>query len=85
MTTMDRDEYTAFLLQLQALATVARGMDLEGFLACARDAEEMGPYIDPTAWMAGRERLTQIRSLAEAARQFQQRIREVPADGKHSR
>lgn len=68
---MTNDEYLRTQGQLALLAGLIQGLDLEAFLAQAARAEELGPFIDPTLWMKGHDRLAMIRELAKAALGFQ--------------
>jgi hypothetical protein len=42
------------------------GADLPEFTAAARRALDVGVFMDPTAWMKGRNRLEKIAALSEA-------------------
>ena len=66
---LDNVEYLEIQTQLSTYAGLAALMDgdkLEAFVQTARRALDIGPILDPTSWMRGRERLEKIIDLAVA-------------------
>ena len=78
---MTNEEYVATLEQLMALVAAVQDMDLAGLLERIEHAELFGPILDPTAWIRGNKQLTNIKSVARAAYDFQQRIQAMAGGG----
>lgn len=55
-------------------------LDLEAFIRRIDDAETVGPIVDPTLYARAGGRLAEVRRDAEAALEFQRRVRESHRD-----
>lgn len=71
---MTDEEYTATQEQLILLASFARKLDLVGFLERISLAEAIAPIVDPTLYLRGGRKLTQVKRLAQSLRPFQKEI-----------
>jgi hypothetical protein len=92
---MTEEQYDATQQQALLFAGLVADLPLEEFLALARRAYSIGPFVDPTLWRAGRENLGAIIQVVTALREFQtavltvrDRLAEAPAvrgdaDGDH--
>lgn len=67
---MTNEEYFNTQLQLTTMAAMMIEVDVEGMIERARHAQAVAPLIDPTAFIAGHEKLEAITRLAEAASRF---------------
>jgi hypothetical protein len=65
---MSNDDYLHTQQALSTLALIARGLELDQFLSQARQAEAVGPILDPTAYQRGGTKLRQVIELAEAVK-----------------
>ena len=78
---MTHEEYVATLNQLMALVIAVQDIDLSGFLEQIEHTRSIGVILDPTAWIRGNKQLTNIKSVASAAYDFQQRIQAMAGGG----
>ena len=78
---MTNEEYVATLNQLMSLVIGVQDMDLSGFLERIEHTQSIGAILDPTAWIRGNKQLTNIKSVARAAYDFQQRIQAMAGGG----
>lgn len=69
---MSNEEYLDTQLQLTTFSAMLIEVDVEGFIERGRQAEAAAPLIDPSAFLAGHEKLAAITRLAEAALRFKQ-------------
>ena len=71
---MTADEYRAAAIQIATIARLAHqlaeNIDLDGFIAMSDRADALGPVLDPTLWMRGRDRNDATRALAHATRTY---------------
>jgi hypothetical protein len=66
--TMSNDDYLHTQQTLATLAMIARGLELDTSIQQARQAEAVGPVLDPTAYQRGGTKLRQVIELAEAVK-----------------
>ncbi len=78
---MTNEEYLETLHQLMSLVAAVQDMDLASFLERIEHAESIGVILDPTAWIRGNQQLTNIKSVASAAYDFQQRAQAMAGGG----
>jgi hypothetical protein len=64
-------EYQACQDQMLLLARMVRDMPLVDFLQAISRAEAVGPMVDPTLYIRGRDKLEEIKLMAEGLRKFQ--------------
>ena len=74
---MDRDEYELIQNQIMLLGSAVKDLNLDDFIAEIDRADTIGPILDPTAWINGRETMYQIRQLAVALKGFQKVVQEI--------
>lgn len=69
-TALTDEQYQATQDVLVALyqQMVMYNLDLSGFLTRIREAEAVGPILDPTAWINGSDNLETIKRMAEGLR-----------------
>jgi hypothetical protein len=72
---MTDEEYTQTQAQLILIAQLASQLDLDGFLERINQAETLAPILDPTLYMRGGQKLSQVKRLAQSLRPFQAEIR----------
>lgn len=77
---MDEHEIRQVQTLLGVTARAVMTMRLEEFLAALEMAETVGPFVDPTAWIAGSDNMQQWHKLAKALKAFQDVAREVFPD-----
>lgn len=68
---MDSDKYLMIQNQLILFASLIENMELEEFLQAINRADTIGPIMDPTLWMKGKDNMHKIERIAQAARAFQ--------------
>lgn len=68
---MDEAEYIQTQQQLLALAGIVEELPLEEFLQKISICETVSPFLDPTLYMKGADKLTFIKQLARSAKSFQ--------------
>ena len=64
---IEKEEYEAAQAQLVVLAQIAAGLPLEEMLKQIGRAETLGPILDPTLWIKGSTKLSQVKALVQAA------------------
>lgn len=67
-------EYASTQQTLVMLASIAKELDLGGFLQAINHAETVGPILDPTLYMRAGAKLQKVRDLATSLLPF---VREV--------
>lgn len=72
---MDDEQYSLTQHQLFIIARIVNTLDLEGFLSRIDDAEAIGPFVDPTLFIRGADRLAQVKDIALAAQHLQEVVR----------
>lgn len=70
-------DYTATQSQILMLCRLVLTLDLEQFLSRIGTCEAIIPLTNPTLYMEGGKKLTQIKTLAAAALSFQEKVNEV--------
>lgn len=73
---LTEDQYMDVQNELLMLCSLMARLPLEEFLEDINRAETVGPIVDPTLYIQGREPLSQIKSLAEAASKVSQVYRD---------
>lgn len=68
---MTQEEYIEVQSQVLLLGALVRDLDLEGFIAMAERADSVGPLLDPSRWIAARENLALVLTLARKLRAVQ--------------
>lgn len=73
---MKKDEYqiTQTLLLSHAKLIASSHLDLDEFIEAINRAESVGPVLDPTLYIKGKDNLEQIKIIAKAARRFKKEI-----------
>ena len=61
------EEYKATQNQLLLAAGIISTLDLDGFLKRIREADALGPILDPTLYRKGMCKMQQIADIARAA------------------
>ena len=70
-------EYEMTQAQIVMMARFVRDLPLEDFLQAIDRAEAVGPMVDPTLYIRGRDKLEQIKKMAQGLRKFQLALPEV--------
>ena len=70
-------DYTATQSQILMLCRLVLTLDLKQFLSRIGTCEAITPLVNPTLYMEGCEKLTQIKALAAGALRFQEKVIEV--------
>ena len=76
---MDKFEYKRTQDAIKVIATLVRGIDLAGFIREAEIADTIGPFADPTLWMAASGRLNVVMRAARALAAFRAVVAEYDA------
>jgi hypothetical protein len=77
MSTLIRADYLAMQSRLQVIAQLAADTDpetIEAFIRQAEHADTLGPFMDPTAWSAGHDRLATVIRHARALAAFRREV-----------
>lgn len=65
--------YQTTLMQIRAICTVVHALnddDLTAFIRANERADTIGPFIDPTLWMAGHRNMNTLTKVATALQRF---------------
>ena len=71
---MNDEEYIAIQRQLLCFAGIIKDMPITEFLERINHCETVAPIIDPTLYIAGIDKLSSIKKIAEGARSFQKAV-----------
>jgi hypothetical protein len=75
---LTQDEHVRVQSQIQTLAGLAlRAVtddELEAFIEAGERAQTLGPFLDPTAWMAGTDQLRLVLEHARALQRFRKAV-----------
>ena len=73
------DEHVAVQNRMQVVAQAALSMfedeELEAFIARCEQADTVAPFLDPTAWMAGHDKLAEVTRHARALVAYRKALR----------
>jgi hypothetical protein len=75
------EEYQTLQTQIVLVAKLVKDMPLAEHVDAQRHALEVGPYVDPTAWMRNNKALEFDRRLAEALLSFQRQVANIMEEG----
>jgi len=68
---MSPQEYQDAQDQIVLVARMTMGIPIEELLQAIERADAVGPFVDPTAWRAGHEKMYRVRELARKMRAVQ--------------
>lgn len=74
---MSNDEYIRTQVRLVGIGNMLKELNVDAFIASAREAESVGAVLDPTLYRRGAESLIAIRRYAEAAAELKKAFAEV--------
>lgn len=67
---LTNEDFSTIQSQLTVFGGAVMTLDLEAFIDRCSHAEAVAPFIDPTAFMQGHEKLAALKDLAEGALKF---------------
>jgi hypothetical protein len=71
---VNREEYAQIQITLTHLATFVNDLDLAGFIEAGEHALSIAPIVDPTLFMHGQVKLSNVLALARACQTFQREV-----------
>ena len=71
---LSNEDFFTIQSQLAVFGGAVATLDLEGFLERIGTAEAVAPLIDPSAFIAGHEKMALVKSVAEAALVFKRAV-----------
>ena len=81
---MEINEYRIQLQSIFNLAALVQQLKIQDVLQSMRQAETLGPILDPTTYLKSATALEWQKQTVEAALQFQQAIQEIVSDPRYS-
>lgn len=82
--TLSIPEQQAVAAQVRAVLTVVRGLDedrLERWIEACERADAIGPFLDPTAWIAGHQKLADLIEASRSLLELRKVLRVVAPEG----
>lgn len=73
------DDYQNVQDRIRLMASLVEDMALDEFIANAERANDLGPFVDPSLWMKGTDKLQIIIDLAKGLRHFQKEAEKARA------
>jgi hypothetical protein len=68
---MSDEQYLNVQSQVMLFGALVRGLDLNGFIERAERADAVGALLAPSHWIAGKDKLELVLTLARKLRAFQ--------------
>ncbi len=65
---MTPEEYIRVQNQFGVIGALVVSLPLDEFIAAAEKADVVGPFVDPTLWMKGHDKLGDVLDIARALR-----------------
>jgi len=72
---MDNAEYLQVQSGIAFVVGLVRDMPIAEFIEAADKADAIGPFVDPTLWRAGHERLQSLKELGQELKRFQDKAK----------